>query len=84
MACMQTCMLLLIDKHSVTLKWFMLRILETLRVVSSMYYTMYSLVGCTPCMYIIQVNEKFFELKKGHIGIVEKAQETSSDSAIYA
>ena len=24
-----------------------------------------------------QVNEKFFELKKGHIGIVEKAQETS-------
>ena len=31
-----------------------------------------------------QVNEKFFELKKGHIGIVENAQETSSDSAIYA
>ena len=28
------------------------------------------------CKYI-QVNEKFFELKKGHIGIVEKAQETS-------
>ena len=28
-----------------------------------------------------QVNEKF---KKGHIGIVEKAQETRSDSDIYA
>ena len=28
------------------------------------------------------MNEKFFELKKGHIGIVEKAQETSSDSDI--
>ena len=27
-----------------------------------------------------QVNEKFFE---GHIGIVEKAQETSSDSAMH-
>ena len=31
----------------------------------------------------IQVNEKFFELKKGHIGIVEKAQETSSDSDMH-
>ena len=30
------------------------------------------------------MNEKFFELKKGHIGIVEKAQETRSDSDIYA
>ena len=30
-----------------------------------------------------QVNEKFFELKKGHIGIVEKAQETSSDSDMH-
>ena len=28
------------------------------------------------------MNERFFELKKGHIGIVEKAQETSSDSDI--
>ena len=35
-------------------------------------------------MYYIQVNEKFFELKKGHIGIVEKAQGTRSDSDIYA
>ena len=33
-----------------------------------------------PC---IQVNEKFFELKKGHIGIVEKAQETRSDSDMH-
>ena len=33
--------------------------------------------------YGIQVNEKFFELKKGHIGIVEKAQETSSDSDMH-
>ena len=32
---------------------------------------------------IIQVNEKFLELKKGHIGIVEKAQETSSDSDMH-
>ena len=32
---------------------------------------------------IIQVNEKFFELKKGHIGIVEKAQETRSDSDMH-
>ena len=32
---------------------------------------------------ILQVNEKFFELKKGHIGIVEKAQETSSDSDMH-
>ena len=32
---------------------------------------------------IIQVNENFFELKKGHIGIVEKAQETSSDSDMH-
>ena len=32
---------------------------------------------------LIQVNEKFFELKKGHIGIVEKAQETSSDSNMH-
>ena len=34
---------------------------------------------------IIQVNEKFFELKKGHniIGIVEKAQETSSDTGMH-
>ena len=31
----------------------------------------------------LQVNEKFFELKKGHIGIVEKAQETSSDSDMH-
>ena len=31
----------------------------------------------------IQVNEKFFELKKGHIGIVEKAQETRSDSDMH-
>ena len=30
-----------------------------------------------------QVNEKFGELKKGHIGIVEKAQETSSDSDMH-
>ena len=30
-----------------------------------------------------QVNEKFFELRKGHIGIVEKAQETSSDSDMH-
>ena len=30
-----------------------------------------------------QVNEKFFELQKGHIGIVEKAQETSSDSDMH-
>ena len=30
-----------------------------------------------------QVNEKFFELKKEHIGIVEKAQETSSDSDMH-
>ena len=30
-----------------------------------------------------QVNEKFFELKKGHIGIVDKAQETSSDSDMH-
>ena len=29
------------------------------------------------------MNEKFFELKKGHIGIVEKAQETSSDSDMH-
>ena len=35
-----------------------------------------------PSLYI-QVNEKFFELKKGHIGIVEKAQETSSDSDMH-
>ena len=34
------------------------------------------------CLYV-QVNEKFFELKKGHIGIVEKAQETSSDSDMH-
>ena len=34
-------------------------------------------------LYILQVNEKFFELKKGHIGIVEKAQETSSDSDMH-
>ena len=35
-------------------------------------------------LYIIQVNEKFFELKKGHIiGIIEKAQETSSDSDMH-
>ena len=27
--------------------------------------------------------KKFFELKKGHIGIVEKAQETSSDSDMH-
>ena len=27
--------------------------------------------------------KKFFELKKGHIGIVEKAKETSSDSGIH-
>ena len=33
--------------------------------------------------FLIQVNEKFFELKKGHIGIVEKAQETSSDSDMH-
>ena len=33
--------------------------------------------------HITQVNEKFFELKKGHIGIVEKAQETSSDSDMH-
>ena len=33
--------------------------------------------------YDIQVNEKFVELKKGHIGIVEKAQETSSDSDMH-
>ena len=32
---------------------------------------------------LLQVNEKFFELKKGHIGIVEKAQETSSDSDMH-
>ena len=30
-----------------------------------------------------QVNEKFLEFKKGHIGIVEKAQETSSDSDMH-
>ena len=30
-----------------------------------------------------QANEKFFDLKKGHIGIVEKAQETSSDSDMH-
>ena len=41
------------------------------------------------CMFLysvfctIQVNEKFFELKKRHIGIVEKAQETSSDSDMH-
>ena len=35
-----------------------------------------------PVIYI-QVNEKFFELKKGHIGIVEKAQETRSDSDMH-
>ena len=29
------------------------------------------------------MKEKFFELKKGHIGIVEKAQETSSDSDMH-
>ena len=34
-------------------------------------------------LYIIQVNEKFFEIKRGHIGIVEKAQETSSDSDMH-
>ena len=33
-----------------------------------------------PSTIIIQVNEKF---KKGHIGIVEKAQETSSDSDMH-
>ena len=32
---------------------------------------------------IIQVNEKFFELKGTYIGIVEKAQETSSDSDMH-
>ena len=37
----------------------------------------------SPRRHIIQVNEKFFELKKGHIGIVEKAQETSSDSDMH-
>ena len=31
----------------------------------------------------MMMNEKFFELKKGHIGIVEKAQETSSDSDMH-
>ena len=30
-----------------------------------------------------QVNEKLLEFKKGHIGIVEKAQETSSDSDMH-
>ena len=30
-----------------------------------------------------QVNEKFLELKEGHIGIVEKAKETSSDSGMH-
>ena len=31
-------------------------------------------------LHLLQVNEKF---KKGHIGIVEKAQETSSDSDMH-
>ena len=40
--------------------------------------------GLQLCNHIyIQVNEKFFELKKGHIGIVEKAQETRSDSDMH-
>ena len=40
-----------------------------------------SFLFCSPI--ILQVNEKFFELKKGHIGIVEKVQETSSDTGMH-
>ena len=44
----------------------------------------YVLLSCIPIVSLyLQVNEKFFELKKGHIGIVEKAQETSSDSDMH-
>ena len=37
---------------------------------------LHSFVMYMQCVYILQVNKKFCELKGGHIGIVEKAQET--------
>ena len=45
--------------------------------MQSWYCTMFGLdYQSLPMILIIQVNEKFCELKGGNIGIVEKAQET--------
>ena len=60
--------------------------------LSNVYHTFVSEHSCfvhvhvytCTCTYI-QVNQKFLELKRDrHIGIVEKAQETSLDSSYYA